>query len=113
MADIIDPLIIVSFILFICEDLGMEFRLRFVATVGLLIIVSLASCTEEMDSGSTSASAPPPDQPPQSRTVVPSQSTLGGAKRAANGQCGDDHTELTHHPSPDRTPGRRPVEDGA
>ena len=62
----------------------MEFKLRIVATVGLLIMVSIAtSCTEEMDSGSTSATAPPPDQPPQSRTVVPSQSALGGAKRAA------------------------------
>ena len=62
----------------------MEFRFRIVATVGLLILVSFtSSCTEEMDSGSTSASAPPPDQPPQSQTVVPSQSALGGAKRAA------------------------------
>ena len=58
---------------------------RILATFVLLLIVTiLTSCTEEMDSGSTSAtSAPSPDQPPQSQTVVPSQSALGGAKRAA------------------------------
>lgn len=63
----------------------MKFRSRILTTFVLLLMVALATnCTEEMDGGSaTATSTPPPDQPPQSRTIVPSQSALGGAKRVA------------------------------
>ena len=63
----------------------MKFSSRILATFVLLLMVALVTgCTEEMDGGSAStASTPPPDQPPQSQTVVPSQSALGEAKRAA------------------------------
>lgn len=67
----------------------MKFTSRILATFLLLLMVTLlTSCIEEMDSGSAStASTPPPDQPPdqppRSQTVVPGQSALGGAKRAA------------------------------
>lgn len=66
----------------------MKFSSRILATLALLLMLTfVASCTEEMDSGSTSstASTPPPDQPPQSQTVVQGQSALGGAMRAAQG----------------------------
>lgn len=62
----------------------MKFSSRILATCMLFLVVTLVtSCTEEMDGGSSTASTPPPDQPPQSQTIVPSQSALGGAKRAA------------------------------
>jgi len=57
----------------------------FTALVFLFVLTLMISCTEEMDSGSTVSSAPPPDQPPLSQTLQPSQSALGGAKRAAQG----------------------------
>lgn len=53
--------------------------------VFLFVLTLMISCTEEMDSGSTVSSAPPPDQQPLSQTLQPSQSALGGAKRAAQG----------------------------
>jgi len=51
----------------------------------LSVLALTIGCTEEMDSTSTATSTPPPDQPPLSQTLAPSQSALGGAKRAAQG----------------------------